>query len=525
MNLISVLAPPLLGAFIGWTTNYIAIRMLFRPLKPWKIFGIRLPMTPGVIPSKRHDLAVNIGKMVGSQLLTSADISKALSEAAFKRELESMINSRVNDILHRDLGPLPSVIPKRFRTSFEAGVNILRWRTVKIIHSYLDSPEFSAGLGATISSHIADFLARPLESWLPTKQRDHLLASINNTAKKILASPQAEEWLERYLDQRLTAIIEQDNTLSDLLPDEFTAIMTGLINNEIPGLLDRAAQYAGEPAMRAKMSTGICTAISSFITSLGPMAALVSNFLSPELIESKVNDYLSDKGDDIATWLNNEETRAKASAIAAEKISSFMTRPLKEVLASLNPATIEGLKAGICREVLIIMKSPHTCSKLTALLGAALETQNSRSGNAILRDLFGQNSLESGTKWTTAEILAILRSNKSKRILDELFSSLVNTYLLGQPLGALSKLLPKNVQSGISEYVLQQSHALLLEEVPRLVDFANIERIVTRKVDSLDLLRLERLLLGIMEEQFKYINLFGGLLGFIIGLSNLLFLP
>ena len=46
--------PPLVGAFIGYLTNKIAIKMLFRPLKPWKIMGIRIPMTPGVIPSKRH---------------------------------------------------------------------------------------------------------------------------------------------------------------------------------------------------------------------------------------------------------------------------------------------------------------------------------------------------------------------------------------------------------------------------------------------------------------------------------------
>ncbi|PIY20375.1 MAG: DUF445 domain-containing protein, partial [Deltaproteobacteria bacterium CG_4_10_14_3_um_filter_60_8] len=66
---------------------------------------------------------------------------------------------------------------------------------------------------------------------------------------------------------------------------------------------------------------------------------------------------------------------------------------------------------------------------------------------------------------------------------------------------------------------------LLEREVPGLLDAINVRRIVTRKVDSLDLLRLEGLLLSIMQEQFKYINLFGALLGFIIGCANLLFLP
>ena len=51
-----------------------------------------------------------------------------------------------------------------------------------------------------------------------------------------------------------------------------------------------------------------------------------------------------------------------------------------------------------------------------------------------------------------------------------------------------------------------------------------ISKIVAAKVNSLDLLQLERLLLSIMEEQFSYINFFGALLGFLIGLGNLLFI-
>ena len=43
-------------------------------------------------------------------------------------------------------------------------------------------------------------------------------------------------------------------------------------------------------------------------------------------------------------------------------------------------------------------------------------------------------------------------------------------------------------------------------------------------IDSFDLLRLEQLLLSIMEEQFKYINIFGGLLGFLIGCANIIFM-
>ena len=71
------------------------------------------------------------------------------------------------------------------------------------------------------------------------------------------------------------------------------------------------------------------------------------------------------------------------------------------------------------------------------------------------------------------------------------------------------------------EGIVRTANRLLLAEVPGVVESLNIQRMVTDKVNTLDLLQLERLLLSIMEEQFKYINLFGALLGFLIGLGNL----
>jgi uncharacterized membrane protein YheB (UPF0754 family) len=57
-----------------------------------------------------------------------------------------------------------------------------------------------------------------------------------------------------------------------------------------------------------------------------------------------------------------------------------------------------------------------------------------------------------------------------------------------------------------------------------VVKSINFNKIVTDRIDRFDLLRLEQLLLSIMAEQFKYINLFGALLGFLIGCANLLFM-
>ena len=121
------------------------------------------------------------------------------------------------------------------------------------------------------------------------------------------------------------------------------------------------------------------------------------------------------------------------------------------------------------------------------------------------------------------ELLGLFRSEGSSRLIGRMVDSMIDS-LAGKPVGILARLMPAGVRGGITDYIVLTANRMLLKEVPGLVKSLNISQLVTDKVDSLDLLKLESLLLSIMEEQFKYINLFGALLGFCIGLINLLLL-
>ncbi|MCK4540796.1 MAG: DUF445 family protein, partial [Spirochaetales bacterium] len=83
--------PPLLGAVIGYVTNAIAIRMLFRPHREIRILGVKLPLTPGIIPKQRYDLAESLGKMVSRELLTADAISSHLENPELRSNIQSTI--------------------------------------------------------------------------------------------------------------------------------------------------------------------------------------------------------------------------------------------------------------------------------------------------------------------------------------------------------------------------------------------------------------------------------------------------
>lgn len=69
-------SPPILGGIIGYFTNDIAIKMLFRPYRAIYVFGRRVPFTPGLIPRNQERLAKNISNTIMGSLLTPEELQK-----------------------------------------------------------------------------------------------------------------------------------------------------------------------------------------------------------------------------------------------------------------------------------------------------------------------------------------------------------------------------------------------------------------------------------------------------------------
>lgn len=74
--MLEVLSGPIIGAVIGYCTNYIAVKMLFYPRKEIRIGSFKVPFTPGAIPKGKPRLARGIGNIVANTLLTEEDIRK-----------------------------------------------------------------------------------------------------------------------------------------------------------------------------------------------------------------------------------------------------------------------------------------------------------------------------------------------------------------------------------------------------------------------------------------------------------------
>ncbi len=147
-DVLRLLAPVALGGVIGAFTNFIAIKMMFRPYKEKRIFGFVVPFTPGIIPKRQNDLAKAIGRVVSTNLVDAEGVSKIL----LSDETIGKLNAKV-DVLIGSLKSNDESLHTFFgKYAGEDRVNALMKRVKTNLETKIDGVVSNDNLGKTIAS-------------------------------------------------------------------------------------------------------------------------------------------------------------------------------------------------------------------------------------------------------------------------------------------------------------------------------------------------------------------------------------
>ncbi len=515
------LLPPLLGAFIGYVTNYIAIRMLFRPLRPWHLLGVRVPLTPGIIPAKRGELAARMGEMVGSHLLTSDDVGQALGKSSFRRELKGAVAEKLGRFLDRDLGPLEMLVPADFRPRFRDLVDLLRWKVVKNVFDYLEGEAFEGRLRDFLRRRGDELLARDLESFFTPERYQALTEHLDERLSGFLGSEGVGQAVARFVDERTEQWIASERSLREMLPADLLEVLLGQLEKEIPPLLERFGGMLYDPDVRARLVKKGKEGIEGFLDSLGGLSGLLAGFINLDKVYAKIPEFLDRAGDEIARWLKEERTQAQVAAMLRERLDGLLDRPLGSYLEKVPYEKVAGVRRFVRQRAVETVASRRTAEAALGVLQAGIDRIKDRSFGSLLQRALPAGGVDRGREILADRLMALLRSPGAREALEGVLAEKLEHWLFRKPLGKLSARIPADLREELEEGLYGQLEEVLKKEVPPLVETLNVQRIVEEKVNSLDLLTVEGLLMGIMREQFKYINLFGALLGLLIGLINL----
>lgn len=91
---------PLISAFIGWFTNWVAIKMLFHPREPRKFLGITFQ---GIFPKRQQQFAEKLGRLVSSELLSFQDIEAKITDKKNISKVMPVIEGHIDQFLRHTL--------------------------------------------------------------------------------------------------------------------------------------------------------------------------------------------------------------------------------------------------------------------------------------------------------------------------------------------------------------------------------------------------------------------------------------
>jgi len=150
---------PFIGAGIGWGTNYLAVRMLFRPYKPVNIIGFELQ---GLIPKRKHDFALGIGNTVEKELLNNKDITNIIEKINLDADLTRIVEELIPKIRTRI--PVLSIVPDEVIVKFKEPIKEeLLQHTDTIIKKIIDDLEDGLDLKGTVTERMETFAGEKLE--------------------------------------------------------------------------------------------------------------------------------------------------------------------------------------------------------------------------------------------------------------------------------------------------------------------------------------------------------------------------
>ncbi|MBC1823224.1 DUF445 domain-containing protein [Listeria seeligeri] len=187
--LFTIILMAVIGGFIGAMTNYIAIRMLFRPYNAIYLFKKRLPFTPGLIPKRRDELAEHIGKVVVSHLLTEDAIRARLLDSTLQKEVTETISHMFHEKMTLETTPNELLETIGYKNAEVRSVDWLRSKLEKELNHFFDKNQ---------SKRVSDLIPSTLEAELREKL-PHVTERITTKMAGFIASEDGKIQIKQML--------------------------------------------------------------------------------------------------------------------------------------------------------------------------------------------------------------------------------------------------------------------------------------------------------------------------------------
>lgn len=527
--------PILWGALIGYFTNALAIRMLFRPLTRKYLLGIPVPLTPGIIPRRRGELARSIGRMVARDLLSPEAVRARLQTETFRSALEAQFRHLRETLLQRPLAELAARAGSALRDTPQGDAQaaddggeiswpeLVRHLLQRLLVRLVGSRAFIYGVRSLVQRLVDDFGARRLHQLIGVEQltalvTGSLFSALGRNEIRAQVSGMVKDWLHR---QRAANV-----PLDRFLTPQTTELLIGLFRRNLPALLDVLFTWLRGPQVRRELEVYGRAILRDILDKLNLMQKVF-------ITAGQYDRSLSERMPEIVTDVIDQAQAATAGAAVREQIcggarhalAQWSTHGLGD-LAADSATRLDELVDHLVARVFDALSGSGVTADAAAPAEEAVRRWYSHHGDASVAELAARYlgmQPAAVVDFLSNQLLRYLARPETGQQIAELIPALAGAALGGADSAAGSATLdevfalPPATATRLDGVLARWTIGFLGERLPSVMETIDIQSLVVAKVDALDARQVEQLLLTVMARHLKWIKLFGAVVGAAIG--------
>ena len=521
--------PILWGALIGYFTNALAIRMLFRPLTRKYLLGIPVPLTPGIIPRRRAELARSIARMVARDLLSPEAVRDRLRTETFRAALEGQFRTLREDLLRRPLAELTARLRGALRGSAEAAGGEIAWPELlrhlaqQLLRRLVGSRAFLYGVRGLVRRLVDEFGTRRLTDLVGVEQFTALLAgslvpALTRSELRAQAADLVKGWLRR---QRAA-----NAPLGRFLTPQTTELLLGLFRRNLPALLDVLFTWLRGPQVRRELEVYGRVILRDVLDKLNLVQKVfVTAGQYDRSLNERMPEIVTDVIDQAEAATAGDRVREQICAGARRALARWSAGSLGSLTAD-SAAQIDELVDHLVGRVFDAVAGRGAPDAAAAPLVEAGRRWYLEQRGATAAELAGRYlglQPAAAADLLADHLLGYLARPETADQVAELIPALAGgdsetpAAASGSPTVAEVLALPAGTGGQLDGALTRWAIGFLGERLPAMMATIDVQALVVAKIDKLDVRHVERLLLSVMDRHLKWIKLFGAVLGAAIG--------
>jgi uncharacterized membrane protein YheB (UPF0754 family) len=503
----------------GYIGAWLAVRMLFRPRNPVKLFGLTI-FPQGMIPRHRDRLANAIGKAVGEELVSEETITEQLFGKEFlRKKIESVVNSYTEELLSQNYPSLIEALPSNLREPILDAISTLQFKIGEHIQTVLKSEETVESISGFVERRVDEFLSKRISEVVDEEQFTEILNFLETRIKNALNEPALEKKIVDFIDKQIDNLAATPTTLGEMFTPDAVNLLKEKAAEQIEPIIHHLSQLAAAERTRNQIGALIKREVHEYYENL-PFFKKI--FVSRENLLSEVDDLVNESlPKRIEETLRGDFFAQEAKDFLDTSINNAMSRPLNEIAGKIAPEQLERLKSQVRKSVLSLIQGEAMQNSISAYLTDTIHKIRPHSIDAILQTVHPES--EKKLKILLANgLLNILSQEETAKIINQVLARQIDR-LMSAPIGKLSDHISEEKVKNAGDNLTETIVAAAKEKLPRVIQEFNIGEVVREKINNYPVEKLESLVLSVAKEHLRKIELFGALFGFMLGVAQFFF--